>query len=144
VKAFQQDQHYDLRNSEKTEFIAESFAHEWQREKEKSFPLLRTQYATFKHLIWRIQALAMLQTCFEFAGPVLVGKIISYISNPQPEISQGIFLIFAFLVARVGAILISAQTVLNNVKTLRFASILQITLERPSPKDHDWNQITSL
>lgn len=114
VKTFQQDQHYDLRHSEKTEFISESFINEWETSKDQSFPLLRTQYRTFKHIIWRVQALAMLQTCFEFSGPVLVGKIITYISAPNPETSQGIFLIIAFLLARLGVILISAQTTLNN------------------------------
>jgi len=115
-KAFQQDQHYNLRDTENTEHISQGVYKEWKNERKKTYPLIRAQYQTFKSQIWTIQGLALLQTCFDFTGPIFVSKIINYVATPKEDInpSDGIFLIVAFLLARLGIIMTSAQTTLAN------------------------------
>ncbi len=62
--------------------------------------------------------MALLQTCFDFTGPILVSKIIAYVSTPEADISQGISLVLVFVLARLGIIMTSAQTTLTNVSNL--------------------------
>ena len=78
--------------------------------------MIKAQYETFKSLIWTIQGLALLQTCFEFTGPIFVSRIINYVAAPEADISEGAFLIIAFILARLGIIMTSAQTTLANVR----------------------------
>lgn len=66
--------------------------------------------------MWATQIFALIQTCFEFTGPILVSRIIKYIQTPNSEISGGLLLILLFVVSRIGLILVSAQGMLNNVR----------------------------
>lgn len=115
VKLFQQDQHYDLRNTEDSAWISDKLFKEWENTKNERFPLFKAQFRTFKRLVWISQILGALQTCLDFTGPVLVAKIIAYVGAPDSTLSEGLYLILAFVVTRLGVILVSAQNMLTMV-----------------------------
>jgi len=112
---FDQDQHYDLQESEDCGWIGEKFANEWQHCKNKKYPMYRTHFRAIRSLVVLSQILAFIQTCFEFTGPILVSKIIKYIAAAESTTSEGVTLIIAFVVSRVGLIIVSTQaTLINN------------------------------
>jgi len=62
------------------------------------------------------QALAALQTLLDFTGPTLVAQIITYIAKDDQPLSEALYLIFAFILSRIGIIIITAQCSLTTVK----------------------------
>jgi len=112
---FDQDQHYDLRESEDCGWLGEKFSAEWQKCKDKKYPLYRTHFRAIRFLVILSQILALIQTCFEFTGPILVSKIIKFIAATDSTQSEGMVLILAFGFSRVGLIIISTQATLVNV-----------------------------
>lgn len=95
--------------------MAKRFCDEWESQKHKRYPLLRTQYRVFKSLVWASIIFALLQTTLEFMGPLLVARIVSYVSAPESTASDGVVLIFAFLLVRLGIIVVSAQNLASIV-----------------------------
>lgn len=116
---FDQEQHYDLRESEDCGWLGEKFSAEWQNCKNKNYPLYRTHFRAIRSLVILSQILALIQTCFEFTGPILVSKIIKFIAATDSQQSEGMMLILAFVISRVGLIIISTQATLINVLLLR-------------------------
>ena len=131
-KTFQQDQHYDLRETEDSGWIAKNFANEWDQVKQESYPLIRTHYRVFKFTIWIAQLLGTALTCFDFTGPVLVSRIITFVGLKGSSLSEGIFLVLMFVVSRIGVIVLSTQINLlvvsifcKRIKNNDFQSVLQ-------------------
>jgi len=61
------------------------------------------------------QGLAALQTLFDFTGPIMVARMITYLAKTDQTLSEAIFLIFAFILSRIGVIITTAQCMLTTV-----------------------------
>lgn len=104
-----------MRETEDSRWIAQNFANEWDKVKQETYPLIRTQYRVFKSTIWILQLLGTIQTCFDFTGPLLVSRIITFVGIKESALSEGVFLVLLFVLARTGVIILSTQIMLNVV-----------------------------